>query len=139
MKFTLTITSLFFLVPVFARADVVITADGSRLTGKLLGIEKGIIKLETSYAGNLNIDQQEVTSFTTEEEVLFRVSGGETFAGKPEAVGEKGIRIQSGGAFHEVNIKTVERALPLSGDETMAGSCRVVDSCAVARRGGRRI
>ena len=117
MKLILIITSLCCLVPALASADVVITADGSRLTGKVLGIEKGIIKLETSYAGTLNIDQGKVTSLTTEDEILFRVSGGETFTGKPEAAGEKGIRIQSGGAFREVKIKSVERALPLSGKD----------------------
>lgn len=117
MKVILPLTSVILLCCVSVHADIVITSDGSRLSGKVLGIEKGIIKLETSYAGTLNIDQGEVTSFTTEEDVLFRVSGGETFTGKPEAVGEKGIRIQSGGAFREVNIKAVERALPLSGKD----------------------
>ena len=117
MKFILTITSLFFLVPVFACADVVTTADGSRLTGKVLGIEKGIIKLETSYAGTLNIDQKKVTSFTTDEEVLFRVSGGKTLVGKPAAGGEQGFGIQSGDVFHDVGIKAVDRVLPVSGED----------------------
>ncbi len=120
MKFILTVTSLCFLFSGFASADVVLTADGSRLAGKVLGMDKGIIKLKTSYAGTINIDQGKITSFTTDEEVLFRVSGGETLTGKPEAVGEKGIRIQSGGVFREVAIKAVERVLPIYGEDPVS-------------------
>ena len=117
MKSILTITSVFFIYCVSAHADVVMTADGSRLTGKVLGIDRGIIKLETAYAGIIGIRQEEVTSFSTEEAVLLRFAGGETLAGKPEAAGEKGIRIQSGDAFREVAIQGVERVWPLSGKD----------------------
>jgi putative salt-induced outer membrane protein YdiY len=117
MKLILTIAFVCFIYPVSAHADVVMTTDGSRLTGKVLGIEKGIIKLETAYAGTIGISQENVTSFSTEEAVLLRFAGGETLAGKPEAAGEEGLRIQSGDDFRNVAMQSVERVWPLSGED----------------------
>ncbi|MCP4849954.1 MAG: DUF481 domain-containing protein [Verrucomicrobiaceae bacterium] len=117
MKVILPLTSVVLLCCVSAHADIVITSDGSRLSGKMLGVEKGIIKLETTYAGTLDIRQEKVTSFTTEEAVLLRFSGGETLSGKAEEAGGKDLRIQSGDGFREVALKGVERVWPLSGED----------------------
>ncbi len=51
------------------QADFVITNDGSKLTGKITLIDKGIIHLETSYAGILEIKQEETVSFQTDTPV----------------------------------------------------------------------
>ena len=117
MKVILPLTSVILLCCVSVHADIVITADGSRLSGKVLGVEKGIIKLETTYAGTLDIRQEKVTSFTTEEAVLLRFSGGDTLAGKAEEAGGKGLRVQSDDGFREVALEGVERVWPLSGED----------------------
>ena len=118
MKSLLIVASLYLCFSGFAAADVVVTNDGARLTGRILNIGKGIIKLETAYAGIVNIDQKQVASFTTDEEVLFQVSGDKTLVGKPAAGGEQGFGIQSGDVFHEVAIKDVDRVLPVSGEDS---------------------
>ena len=117
MKVILTITSVVFICCLSVHADVVIATDGSRLSGKILGVEEGIIKLETAYAGTIDIRQEKVTSFTTEEALLLRFSGGETLAGKLEEAGGKGLRVQSGAGFREVALKDVERVWLLSGED----------------------
>ncbi|MFZ1056024.1 MAG: hypothetical protein WAN79_10160, partial [Opitutaceae bacterium] len=46
-------------------ADVVETSNGAREVGKITGIEKGVIKLETEYAGKIEVKQSLVTRITT--------------------------------------------------------------------------
>jgi len=117
MKSFRIVASLYLCFSGFANADVVVTDDGSRLVGRILNIEEGTIKLETAYAGTVNIDQKKVASFTTDEEVLFRVAGGKTLVGKPAAGGEQGFRIQSGDVFHDVEIQAVDKVLPVTGED----------------------
>ena len=50
----------------YSHADVVVTNDGAQLTGQITRIEAGVIHLTTTYAGNLEIQQAQVTSFETE-------------------------------------------------------------------------
>ena len=43
------------------------TKDGSVINGKILSIEEGVIKVETSYAGEITIKQSEVVTFSSSE------------------------------------------------------------------------
>ena len=117
MKLFLIVTTIYLCFSGFTKADVVVIHDGSRLTGRILNIEEGTIKLETTYAGTVNIDQKKVASFTTDEEVLFRVAGGKALVGKSAAGGEQGLRIQSGDVFHDVAIQAVDKVLPVTGKD----------------------
>lgn len=65
-----------------SRADVVETIDGARLTGSILGIDGGVVRLATDYAGELEIDQAKVASFTSDEAVYVRLESGTTMLGK---------------------------------------------------------
>ena len=50
-----------------ARADLVETKNGSRLTGTVTKVDAGAITLVTDYAGTLSIKQSEVVRFETEK------------------------------------------------------------------------
>ncbi|MEM1223561.1 MAG: DUF481 domain-containing protein [Verrucomicrobiota bacterium] len=76
-------------------ADVVVTTDGSRLTGTITLIDKGVIHLETAYAGTLKISQEMVETFETEEPIVVRLDSGTVMSGPVKSSGSKKLKIQS--------------------------------------------
>lgn len=67
--------------PLALPADVVETADGSRLTGRVVGIHDGTLKLETTYAGTIEVRMSEVVSFSTDSDVSVRLATGDVLVG----------------------------------------------------------
>lgn len=57
-------------------ADVVVTANGARIVGKIKLIRGGIITMSTDYAGDISIKQSLVTSITTDMPVAVRTADG---------------------------------------------------------------
>jgi hypothetical protein len=55
-------------------ADVIETADGARIVGKIKLIHGGVILLSTTYAGDIKINQSLVTSITTDRPVAVKVA-----------------------------------------------------------------
>ena len=78
-----------------AAADVVRTTDGARLTGSLERIEDGMLYLSTAYAGKLEIAQEKVASFTTDDPVFVRLKSGTVMAGPVKSGTGGGLRIRS--------------------------------------------
>ena len=78
------------LVPVLlaavrpALADTVNLKDGSVIHGKNLHIAGGVITITTSYAGDLSIKQDQVTSFETDEPVFVKIKDNSAVLGKVE-------------------------------------------------------
>jgi len=70
----------FFVGGVFlalvAAADQVELSDGSLIKGKILSIEAGKLKIETSFVGTVNLALADVKSFATDEPVNVGVAGG---------------------------------------------------------------
>ncbi|MDI1251195.1 MAG: DUF481 domain-containing protein [Lacunisphaera sp.] len=83
-------------------ADQVVLLDGLVLKGKLLSIDSGTVKLDTDFAGEIDIRQEKVRSIATDEPVNVQLDSTKFLKGKispsPEgtvitAAGEKtGIR-----------------------------------------------
>ena len=65
----------------YSQADVVVTKDGAQLTGQITRIEAGVIHLTTAYAGDLKIQQEQVSSFETDTPINVRLTDGTTLAG----------------------------------------------------------
>ncbi len=63
-------------------ADRVELTDGSVVLGKLLSLEGGKIKVDTSFAGTIEIAQDKVKGFTTDEPVNVELATGSTVLGK---------------------------------------------------------
>jgi putative salt-induced outer membrane protein YdiY len=63
------------------RADVVETASGARLVGKITKIQSGVVTLQTDYAGELSIKQVLVTKITTDHPVSVRFADGSGIVG----------------------------------------------------------
>lgn len=62
-------------------ADRIELTDGSVVVGKLLSAEAGKLKVETAFAGTIEIAQNKVKGFSTDEAVNVEVAAGSTVLG----------------------------------------------------------
>jgi putative salt-induced outer membrane protein YdiY len=62
-------------------ADVVETANGARLVGKITKIHGGVVTLDTDYAGEISVKQVLVTRITTDHPVAVRFADGSGLVG----------------------------------------------------------
>lgn len=91
-------------------ADTVRTKDGSQLSGTITLIDKGIIHLDTTFAGTLEIKQELVESFESNEPRVLRLQSGTVMAGPVKGTSDGTIRIQSEDGVLETNTAKVAAA-----------------------------
>ncbi|WP_051184647.1 DUF481 domain-containing protein [Desulfatiglans anilini] len=65
-----------------ASADQVRLKNGDQLSGRLISMEKGVLQLETSYAGTIQIDAKEIVCLTAEEKVTVLLQDDQVLIGK---------------------------------------------------------
>lgn len=75
-----------------ARADRIELTDGSVVFGKLVSAEAGKFKVETAFAGTIEIVQDKIKGFTTDEAVNVGLAAGSTVQGRVEQA-EGGIKV----------------------------------------------
>ena len=95
-----------------ARADRIELADGSVVHGKLVSAEAGKFKVETTFAGTIEIAQDKIKGFTTDEAVNVQLAAGSTVLGRVQA-GETGIAVVAADgqlAATTANVSAVWRA-----------------------------
>jgi len=73
-------------------ADRIELTDGSVVMGKLLSAEGGKFKVETGFAGTIEIAQDKIKSFSTDEAVNVGLAAGSTVLGRVEA-SDTGIKV----------------------------------------------
>ncbi len=79
-------TTLALALGLAARAaDRIELTDGSVVYGKLLSAEAGKFKVETAFAGTIEIAQGKIKSFTTDEAVNVQLASGSTVLGPVQA------------------------------------------------------
>jgi len=91
---TLTFAALVLMLAAFASADRIELTDGSVINGKLVSAEAGKLKVETAFAGAIEIAQSAVKTFSTDEAVNVSLTGGSTALGKVSATAA-GIKVES--------------------------------------------
>ncbi len=67
-----------------ASGDVITLTDGSRLIGSITRLQDGKIKIETQFAGTLEIEASLIKSIETEEAVNIGVDSGDRLVGQVE-------------------------------------------------------
>jgi len=77
-------------------ADTIITADGSRLEGEIVGINNGKVRLATAYAGTIEIDQSKVVSMTSADPIVVRTRSGQVLAGSVADTGAGTLAVDTG-------------------------------------------
>jgi putative salt-induced outer membrane protein YdiY len=104
---------------------VIRTVDGSELTGTITLIDKGIIHLDTAFAGTLEIKQDQVESFQSDAPRVVRLASGAVMAGPIASNGGDTIRIQSEDGVLETSTAKVSAAwAPDSEDPEIARNRR---------------
>jgi putative salt-induced outer membrane protein YdiY len=78
-------------------ADVVETASGARIVGKITKIHGGVVTLDTDYAGEINVKQVLVTKITTDHPVAVRFADGTGIVGIISAPAADKLRISGTG------------------------------------------
>ncbi len=73
-------------------ADRIELLDGSVILGKIVSAEAGKFKVETTFAGTIEIVQDKIKSFSTDEAVNVGLTAGSTVLGKVEAT-DAGIKV----------------------------------------------
>lgn len=88
------LAAFIFAGSLFADGDHVRTRDGARLTGTILKIDEGVIHMETPYAGEITIDQEQVTSLQTENPRFIRFRDGTILSGSIQAAENGKVRVR---------------------------------------------
>ena len=117
IKTVLRALTAFALTQLSAQADTVLTTDGAHLTGTIILINKGVIHLETNYAGTLEIQQALVQSFDTEAPVFVRLANGATMAGPVQSAGAGKLKIQSPEGVLETDMGKVIASWNTAGED----------------------
>jgi hypothetical protein len=117
---TLTFRSLIGLVALVAItanawADRVELTDGSVIHGKLVSAEEGKFKIETDFAGTIEITQGKIKAFTTDKAVNVQLASGSSVLGKVQAA-DSGITVVADDGQMSAPTAKVSAVWPLGGD-----------------------
>lgn len=96
-------------------ADTITTKDGSTLNGTITLIDKGVIHIDTVYAGKLTLKQDEVATFQTEAPIVVRLASGTKLAGSVSASSDGKLKIQSADGVLETNTSKIAASWALGG------------------------
>ena len=75
-----------------ASADVIVMTNGDKLTGRLDSIGDGVAILETTYAGSLSLDLNQIQALRTQTPFLVRLASGVT---EGFFINEQGQQVQT--------------------------------------------
>jgi len=75
------------------QADEILFKNGDRISGKVLGIEGGKMKIKTAVAGEITVKADDVKTFSTDAPVEFRTKEGARITGpaKADAAGQVSV------------------------------------------------
>lgn len=76
----------------FARADRIELQDGSVVNGKIVSADAGKFKVETDFAGTVEIAQDKIKSFASDEALFVNLPDGTTVQGRVEST-DAGIKV----------------------------------------------
>jgi len=81
-----------------AHADEVTLKNGDRLTGKIVDLVGGKLRIDTGHSGVVSVDWTQVASIKTDAKIKVKLVSGEVVEGTLGAGQEGRLRIESGGA-----------------------------------------
>ncbi len=95
MKNFVAITVASLLAVATSFADVIVTKSGSTINGKIQGITGGKIKITTDFAGEIEVDQAQVESMSTDEPIFVSFESGASYEGTLKGSGNKAIKVNT--------------------------------------------
>ena len=109
MKLRTALLTATALLASIAYADVVVTKNGSTVTGKILGIDGGKITIETEFAGKIEILQSQVASFSTDDPIYLSLESGTTYLGTVDG-SAAGLQVKTSEGNLNANLTTIEES-----------------------------
>jgi len=82
MKKIFSLLAVLLTASAISFGDVIVTKSGSKIVGKIEGIDGGKITVTTDFAGKIVIDQAQVDQMTTDEPVFVSLESGAAYSGK---------------------------------------------------------
>jgi len=110
MKKYISLSALSVALVASLSGDVVNLKDGSRLVGEIDGIHEEMLRLETSFAGTLEVKLAEVTSFSSDDAETIRTSDGNVLVGSVSTNGIGSISVTTAGGAVTVDTTSVKAA-----------------------------
>jgi putative salt-induced outer membrane protein YdiY len=110
-----------------ARADIVLMANGDRISGKVAEVSEGTLTIGTDYAGTVRISWEKVSSVQTDEPVMIRLNDDTLVSGRILATENGKFKFQEEGqpVPREIPkaglVQLKEPGLQWHGDVTLAG------------------
>jgi Protein of unknown function, DUF481 len=100
------------------KSDVVVLANGDRLTGRILYVDYGYLQLSSRHSGSVGIEWPSVRSIVSKYEFRIERFGGKTFAGPIATSADGATLLVSPGTAQEVQIPMAEisRIVPYDDD-----------------------
>ncbi len=82
---SISVCFLLFVLAASARADLVVTSDGSRIVGTVERMAGGILVIVTEFAGRLEIDAAKIKSIATDGQLNVEFTSGDRLVGAIQA------------------------------------------------------
>src|SRR5438445_12801795 len=80
-RFVKLIVFVMLAAPAAAWADEVVLKNGDRLSGDILGMEKGMLKMKTAQVGTVAIEWSEIRSLTSDKPFSIETTDENTLMG----------------------------------------------------------
>lgn len=95
-------------------ADEVHLVNGDRVTGEIARMEKGVLLLKTTFAGDITLKWEEVSCITSDREHTFRLKNNEVWIGRADcpASGKIQIVVERIGESAELSLGDLEAINP---------------------------
>lgn len=101
--------SLLAVLATEARADEIVLKNGDKITGKVVDMAGGKLKVETAHSGVVTVDFAQVATLKTDGPIKVKTTGGEVFEGKVTSGPDGKILVEAPGvAAREVHVSQIK-------------------------------
>ena len=80
-----------------AHADEVVLKNGDKVTGKVLDLAKGKLRVETAHSGVISVDWAQVATLKTDGPIRVKLTSGQTIEGRIAAIKDGKIVVEAAG------------------------------------------
>jgi putative salt-induced outer membrane protein YdiY len=102
-------------LPAAAVADTIVFRNGDKITGKIIDMQDGKMRMKSAVAGEIIVDTVDVATFSTDEPIDLQLTEGVTVKQRVEPVGDGRVAIAGEAGQQEVSIGSLKSINPRTG------------------------
>lgn len=95
-----------------ARADSIVFKNGDKISGKILDMQDGKIRIKSAVAGEIVVDTVDVATFSTDDLIDLQLTDGSVVKQKVDPVGDGRVAIAGTAGQQEVSIGSLKSINP---------------------------